>query len=138
MLSFHGYLSPAECWAEAIPASQKSFKYGPDLGETHNALAVIALLHDHNIEVAEKEFNKALEINPTNIQARAWYSMFCLAFTRGNFEEGIAQFRIATENDPLSSYVHSCYALILATGNKFEESITSGEYAVKLRRDSNP
>ena len=136
MLSFHGYLSPSECWAEAIPAAQSSFKYGPDLGETHNALAVIALLHDRDLEVAEKEFKRALEINPTNIQARVWYGMFYLAFTQENFVEGIEQFRIATKNDPLSSYAHSCLALTLATGDKLEESIPSGEYAVKLDPNS--
>jgi TolB-like protein/class 3 adenylate cyclase/Tfp pilus assembly protein PilF len=136
MLSFHGYLSPDECWAEAIPAAQKAFKYGPDLGETHNALAVIALLHDRDLEVAEKEFKLALEINPTHSQARAWYGMFFLAFMRGEFAAGIEQFRIAIENDPLSSYLHSCLALTLSTANQFEEAITSAEYGVKLDPDS--
>jgi TolB-like protein/class 3 adenylate cyclase/Flp pilus assembly protein TadD len=131
MLSFHGYLAPTECWAEAIPASQKALKYGPDLGETHNALAVIALLYDRDFEKAEREFKKALEINPTHIQSRVWYGMIYLAFTRGKFEEGIEQFRIVAKSDPLSSYVYSCFALTLATGEKFEESIGHAEYAVK-------
>lgn len=136
MLSFHGYLHPTECWAEAIPAAQKAFKYGPDLGETHNALAVIALLHDHDLELAEKEFKMALEINPTHIQARAWYGMFCLAFARGEFEEGVEEFKIATENDPISSYAHSCLALTLSTAGNFKEAIVSAEYAVKLDPES--
>ena len=132
MLTFHGYMSPDECWAEAIPAAQNAYKYGPDLGETHNALAVIALLHDRDLEAAEKEFKLALEINPNHSQARAWYGMFYLAFTKGDFEAGIEQFRLAIENDPLSSYLHSCLALTLSTGNRFEEAIPSAEYAVKL------
>jgi hypothetical protein len=39
MLSFHGYLSPSECWQKALPASQKALKYGPDLSETRSTLA---------------------------------------------------------------------------------------------------
>ena len=132
MLTFHGYLSPDKCWAEAIPAAQKAFKYGPDLGETHNALAVIALLHDRDLEVAEKEFKLALQINPNHSQARAWYGMFYLAFTLGELEAGIEQFRFAIENDPLSSYLHSCLALTLVTFSKYDEAIPSAEYAVKL------
>jgi tetratricopeptide (TPR) repeat protein len=132
MISFHGYLAPDECWAEAIPAAQKAFKFGPDLGETHNALAVIALLHDRDLKVAEEEFKKALEINPNHSQARAWYGMFYLAFTKGDFDAGIEQFRLAIENDPLSSYLHSCLALTLSTGNRYKESIPSAEYGVKL------
>ena len=54
---------------------------------------------------------------------------------REEFEGGFEQFRIALKTDPLSSYAHGCFALILATSNKFEEAIISAEYAVKL--DSN-
>lgn len=136
MLSFHGYMSPADCWAEAIPAAQKALEYGEGLGETHNALAVIALLHDRDFEKAEQEFKKALEINETHIQARAWYGMFCLAFMEGDFEGAYKQFKIATEYDPLSSYIHSCYALTLATGEKLEKSLPLAEYAVELDPDS--
>jgi len=136
MLCFHGYLSPAECWIEAIPAAQKSFNYGSGLGETHNTLAVIALLHDRNFDVAEKEFKMALEINPANRQARVWYAMIYLAFIQEKFQDAYDQFKIAVENDPLSSYVHCTYALTLATGDKFEEAIVSGEYAIKLDPDS--
>ena len=132
MLSFHGYLAPDECWAKAIPAAQNALKFGPDLGETHNALAVIALLHDRDLEETEEEFKLALEINPNHSQARAWYAMFYLAFTKGEFAAGIEQFRYAIENDPLSSYLHSCLALTLSTGNRYEEAIPSAEYAVKL------
>ena len=132
MLSFHGYLAPDECWAKAIPAAQKAMKYGPNLGETHNALAVIALLHDRDLEVAGKEFKLALKINPNHSQARAWYGMFYLAFTLGDFNTGVEQLKFAIENDPLSSYLHSCLALTLSTGNKYEEAIPSAEYAVKL------
>ena len=136
MLSFHGYLSPSECWSEAIPAAQNSLKYGGDLGETHNTMGVIALFHDRDLEIAEKEFEKALKINPGHIQTRAWYGMFCLIFMREAFDEGFEQFRMAIKTDPLSSYAHSNYALVLTTSNNFEEAIESGEYAVKLDAES--
>jgi tetratricopeptide (TPR) repeat protein len=136
MLSFHGYLSPSECWAEAIPASKNAIEYGPELSETHNTTAVIALFHDRNFKKAKKEFKKALNSNPSNVQARAWYSMFCLTIIQGKIEEGFDQFRLAIKNDPLSAYVQSCFALILTTSNKFKEAITFGEYAVKLDPES--
>ena len=62
--------------------------------------------------------------------------MLCLAFARSDFEGAFEQFRIAIENDPISSYVHSCFALVLTTAGKFKEAIPSGEYAVKLDPDS--
>ena len=136
MLSFHGYLSPSECWAEAIPAGKHAVEFGPELGETHNTTAVIALLHDRNFKKAKKEFENALNINPNHVQARAWYSMFCLILIEGKIKEGFEQFRLAIKNDPLSSYAQSCFALMLATSNKFEEAIVFSENALKLDPDS--
>jgi len=132
MLSFHGYLSPDECWAEAIPAAQKARKYGPDLGETHNTFAIIALLHDWNLEHAEKEFMMALEINPTHIQARVWYGLFFQTLAKKNFKEGIEQLNIAIETDPLSAYAHATYGMALATAGNIDECIDITEYSVKL------
>jgi adenylate cyclase len=136
MLSFHGYLAPSECWREAIPASKRCLENGPDLGETHNTLGLIALLHSRNIKVAEKEFKNALKLNPTHTQARVWYGLFYPILTRGKVKGGIKQFRIAIENDPLSSYAHACYALTLSTYENYEEAISSAEYALKLDPDS--
>ena len=132
MLSFHGYLSPSDCWDKAIPASKKALKYGPELSETHSTLALIALLHDRNPAVAEKEFKMALSINPLNIQARVWYSLFLLTFIQERFAEGIEQAKIAIENDPLSSYAYSCYGLILAPAGEIAESIEIAKHAVEL------
>ena len=136
MLCFHGYSSPSDCWAKAVPASQKAFKYGPDLAETHNTLAVISLLHDRNLEEAEREFKKALALNPLNIQARVWYALFYLTFALKNFKKGIEQSIIAIENDPLSSYAFACYGLVLAAANKNQEAIKLSKSAVELDQNS--
>ncbi|MCG8581558.1 MAG: tetratricopeptide repeat protein [Bacteroidales bacterium] len=136
MLSFHGYLSPSECWREAIPAGKCAVEFGPGLSETHNTTAVIALLHDRNFEKAKKEFESALDINPNHVQARAWYSMFCLILLEGRVNEGFQQFRLAIKNDPLSSYAQSCFALMLATNDQFKEAIQFAESALKLDPDS--
>ena len=132
MLCFHGYISPSDCWAKAIPASKKALKYGQDLAETHSTLAVISLLHDRNLEDAEREFKNALALNPLNIQARVWYSLFYLTYAMNNFKEGIEQSRIAIENDPLSSYAYACYGLVLAAAGKTQESINISKDSVAL------
>jgi adenylate cyclase len=136
MLSFHGYLSPVQCWSKAIPASQLALKYGPDLAEIHNTLAIISLLHDKNLDEAERKFKMALELNPLNIQARIWYALFLLTLTLSRFKEGIEQAKIAIENDPLSAYAYGCFGLVLATSGHIEESIAMCQDAVKLERTS--
>ena len=136
MLSFHGYLPSSECWEKAIPASKKALKYGPDLAETQNTLAVITLLHDKNIEKAEKLFIKALSLNPLILQSRIWYSLFLLSHTLKDYEKGIEQAKIAIENDPLSAYAFACFGLVLASADKPQEAIEASKYAVELEADA--
>ena len=136
MLSFHGYLAPSTCWDEAIPAAQKALEFGPELGETHNTLAIIALLHDWDLDKAEQEFKKALAINPAHIQSRVWYGLFYLSLTEKKLVEGNLQLEIAVETDPLSAYAYSCYSINLTTMGKIKKAIKASEYAVELDGNS--
>jgi pentatricopeptide repeat protein len=124
MLCFHGYLHPDKSWANAIPAAKKALKLGPGLGETYNALAIIALLHDRDLKTTEREFKKALQINPNHIQARTWYGLFYLVIAANNFEEGIKELEKAIEIDPLSPYVVGIHALALSTVSRHQEATT--------------
>ena len=125
MLCFYGYLHPEKCWANAIPAANKAMRLGPGLGETHNALAIIALLYDYDLETTEREFRKALQINPNHIQARTWYGLFYLVIATNNFEDGIKELEEAIETDPLSPYVVGLHAVALSLAGRHQEAIAT-------------
>ena len=88
-----------------------------------------------NLE-AERQFKKALSLNPLILQSRIWYSLFLLAHTLKNYDKGIEQSKIAIENDPLSAYAFACYALVLASANKNQEAIEASKTAVELEEDA--
>ena len=136
MLSFHGYLHPAKCWEEAIPAANKAIHKGPELGESHSALAIISLLHDRNLKTCQHEFENALEINPNHIQARCWYGLFYLITAIMEYDKGLSQLNKAVEIDPLSSYAASCYALGLSVTGDYERSLIWAEKAIDLDPDA--
>jgi pentatricopeptide repeat protein len=130
MLSFHGYLYPEKCWTNAIPAAKKAEQLGPDLGETYNALAIIALLHDRDLKTAEQQFRKALQINPNHIQARTWYGLFYLVVATNNLDDGLKELEKAIEIDPLSPYTIGTRAVALSIAGRHQEAITtSGQVA---------
>lgn len=136
MLAWHGYLSPGEAWPKALSEAKNAQKYGPDLAETHNTLAVLSLLYDRKWDAAEREFKKALEINPAYTQARIWYGILYLVGIRKKFDEGREQVRLATENDPLSAYAHSGRAITVSTTDLFEEGIKEANYGNMLDSES--
>ncbi len=136
MLTWHGHLPPNEAWPNALAAAQSALKYGSDLAETHNTWACLSLLHHREWNAAEREFKKALDLNPGYTQARCWYGYFYLILVRRQFEQGIEHTALAIENDPLSSYAHAVHALALCTSDFLEESIISANNGVKLNPDA--
>ncbi len=131
MLCIHSFIPPEEVWPKALHAANRAMETGPDLAESHAALGTIALLYERDWEKAEREYLKALELNPKNMQARTWYAMFYLYAVRQMNDRAIEQARISVENDPLSSYAYTILALITnisGNGNGISEALKAVEH----------
>ena len=100
LLGFHEFEPPREAFPRARAAALRALELKPDLGEAHAVLAYTTLHHDREWEASEREFLRAIELNPNHAVARLWYANVLLAF--GRFEEALEQGRRALELDPLS------------------------------------
>jgi len=119
-----------------MEAARRAVTLGPSLAEAHNALAIASLLGTWDKGEAEREFLRALELNPGYIQARDWYGLFYVQYTRGRFVEGAAQAKLALDSDPLSSYAHAVYGLACANAGKHAEAVPVSRRAVELDSES--
>lgn len=81
-------------------ASLKALEIDDTLGDAHTTLAWAKFTFDWDITGAEKEFRRAIELNPSDARAHAWYGTF-LAL-RGRAEDSLRQVKSARELDPLS------------------------------------
>jgi len=135
MFGFWGLMAPEDCWPRAIDASKKASQIEENLSETCNSRAIKALLYDRDFDTAEREFKKAIKLNPTNTQARVWYGLFYLQPIRNEAEKGLEQCKLATEFDPLSSYAYLSYAWTLIYAGRIEEAKAVAEYGIKLGAD---
>ena len=70
------------------------------MAEAHNTLAWAKFTYDWDTVGAEQEFRRAIELNPSEARAHAWYGVF-LAM-RGRIEDSLQQVKSARELDPLS------------------------------------
>jgi TolB-like protein len=89
-----------ETIALARTALDHALALDPELSEAHAARAQILVEHDWNWAGAEKEFRRAIEINPNNVDAHHQYSHLLLA--TGRRDAAIEQARLGLELDPLS------------------------------------
>ncbi len=100
LLGFHEFEPPREAFPRARAAALRALELKPDLGEAHAVLAYTLLHHDRDWEASEREFLRAIELNPNHAVTRLWYSNVLLA--AGRFDGALEQGRRALELDPLS------------------------------------
>jgi hypothetical protein len=69
-------LSPAESCPTAKAAGFKALEIDADLADAHTALGWIKMTCDWDRAGTEREFKRALEINPNDWTARQWYAVY--------------------------------------------------------------
>jgi TolB-like protein len=93
-------LSPGEAMPRAKAAAMRALELDESLAEAHASLAFVRLYHDWDWPGAEREFQRAIELNPNYAPAHQWYSHLLMA--GGRTGESISAARRAAEIDPLS------------------------------------
>ena len=103
--------SPKEAMARVKEEASKALKSGPLLAEAHVAMGRYLAYYDWNWPEAEKEFIRAIELNPRLPMAYYEYGVF-LGW-RGRTDEADAQMLKALELDPASVMIRADYGQIL-------------------------
>jgi len=99
-LYYYQFGPPSETFGPARDAALRSVQLDPSLGEAHSSLALVRFYYDWDWAAAEREFRRALELNPADTNARHQYSHYLLAV--GRIDQSLAQARRAVELDPIS------------------------------------
>jgi TolB-like protein/DNA-binding winged helix-turn-helix (wHTH) protein/Flp pilus assembly protein TadD len=100
LLPFYGIEPPAVAFPKARASALRALELDPELAEAHATLAVVLYQYEWNWSAAEKEFERALQLNPNYATARQWYAEF-LSYA-GRAEDAEAQIAVARDLDPLS------------------------------------
>ncbi|MCG3159880.1 MAG: Serine/threonine-protein kinase PknD [Acidobacteria bacterium] len=94
------YLPPGEAIPKAREAALKAIELDEALPEAHHSLALVKLWGEWDWAAAEREYKRALELNPNFVRARIYYAEFLSQQKR--FEEALREIKRAEEYDPAS------------------------------------
>jgi serine/threonine protein kinase/tetratricopeptide (TPR) repeat protein len=98
-----GFLTSSQAKPKARAAAQKAVELDSTSAEAHTSLATFKLFYERDWEGSEREFRRAIALNPNYAFA---HDQFCLLLAlTGRFEESIAEGRLAAQLDPLSPQV---------------------------------
>ncbi len=116
------YVAPHnELMPKARAAALKALALDDGLAEAHTSLALIAENYDWDWQTAEKEYRRAIELNPNYATAHHWFAEF-LAF-QGRFEEALAESERARQLDPLSLIIAADRGVILYFSRRYEPAV---------------
>lgn len=118
--SEYGTLPPRESYTRGKVAARRALELDDSLAEAHTALAFAHFNHDWDWAGAEREYRRAIELNPSYATAHHWYSVSLAA--GGRFDEAYAEARRAIEIDPLSLIVNANLGWLLYLGRRYDES----------------
>jgi TolB-like protein/DNA-binding winged helix-turn-helix (wHTH) protein/Tfp pilus assembly protein PilF len=107
--------------AAARLLASKALELDDSSAEAHAIVATVIYEKDWDVSAAEKEFRRALELDPNSVPAHDWYGLF-LAFT-GRFDEAIHELRYAERLDPLGVTVGCDMGLALYLARRYDEAI---------------
>ena len=111
-------------------AAMTALSLDPRLPEAHVSVGRLKYGYDWDWLGAQRDFRRALEIDPNNIDALFFAGMVCMAL--GCFDEGIAALERATQLDPLSSTLQSALGRILYRARRFDEAVVRLKQAIAL------
>jgi tetratricopeptide (TPR) repeat protein len=135
-LAYYGFAPSVDTLPRALDAAKRAVEIDPDSAAAHSSLALAALLWDRDFETAEREFHRALALNPTYTQARCWHALMFLQATAGRLDEGVEEARRAVELDPLSGYAIACHTYALSNARRTSEALVQGHLAVESDPES--
>jgi TolB-like protein/DNA-binding winged helix-turn-helix (wHTH) protein/Flp pilus assembly protein TadD len=93
-------LGPREAFPVAKAAALKAQELDDNVACAHWALAEVHFLYDWDWAAAEKEYHRAIELNPGNAELYNGYAHFLKDQGRGRDDEAFAELRRALELDP--------------------------------------
>ena len=118
-----GYtLAPASKYIpKARAAALRALEIDNDLPEAHVALALILENYDWDWDAAEKEYRRAIELNPNYATAHQWYAE--LLMWRGRFDEALRESEYARRLDPFSLIIAADHGSIFYFSRQYDRAI---------------
>ena len=128
-----GDMAPNEALPQSRAAALKALQLDETLAEPHVSLGHVKYFYDRDWAGAEREFKRAIELNPNYPGAHHWYAIF-LSVNSGRKNEALSEIRRALELDPLSLPINCWYGRILGVAGQTDQAVE----LLRKTRDMDP
>jgi tetratricopeptide (TPR) repeat protein len=111
-----------EAYPRALAAAKKAVELDDQSSEAHASLAFVSFFGMWDIATGEREFRRAIDLNPNNATSHHWYANALFAMHR--MPEALAEIDRAQALDPASTSILADKGNILFRDGQQDEAIT--------------
>lgn len=126
----YGAIPNQEALTRGKAAASKALVLDNKLARAHYALATAYTWYDWDWENAEREFNRALQLNPNDALGRNWHGGYLSV--QGRHDEAIGEHERALELDPFSLIVNANLARSFYWAHRYDEAITQARKTLQI------
>ena len=130
LLGFRGRMPSRDVLVRAKTAALKALELDDSLADPHASLAFIAETHEWDWASAEREYKRALELNPDDARAHHWYAGY-LTYV-GRIDDGITEEMRARELDPLSLPINNALSGRFLAAGRYDEALQQVQKTLEL------
>lgn len=129
----NSWIAPTEGYPKAKAAVKKALEIDETLSEAHANLGAVAMFYDFDWAAAERDYKRAIELNPNHPTGYELYSYLLCA--TGRLDEGIKMAKRSLEVDPLSVLLSGDTGQAYYLARRYDEAIK--QYQKTLEMDHN-
>jgi TolB-like protein/Tfp pilus assembly protein PilF len=130
------YFPPREVLPKAKEAALRAVGIDDNLAEAHSSLGLVRVYYDHDWPGAEREFRRALELDPHLVSAHQRYGSY-LTFM-GRFDEAIKRYETALALDPFSLQINMNLATTYYLKGEYESAVNLLNETIELEPNYMP
>jgi TolB-like protein/Flp pilus assembly protein TadD len=137
LLGHYGVLAPAEVWTKTASNAAWAVLQDENSVEAHTSLAHVKATQDWDWLGAEREFQRAIGLDPRYPTAHHWYAVSCLA-PLGRLEEAREEMLLAQTLDPVSSIIARDVARVHYYKQDFGAALEQCDHTIELNPHFSP
>jgi tetratricopeptide (TPR) repeat protein len=130
LLGYYYYMPSKEALPKAKIAAERALEIDESLAEAHTSLAWVSMLYDWDWKAAEKEYKRAIELNPNYATAHHWYSFYLMIM--GRRDKSLDEARRAVTLDPLSLQINNHLASMLHLAGQDTQAVEDFKRVIEM------
>ena len=112
---------PHETMPKARQAATKALELDETLADAHITLGLVKFFYEWDWYATEKEFKRAIELNPSSAEAHTWLALYLTSMGRQN--ESIPELEKAQKLDPFSLILRSWWEWNMLNAGRYDDVI---------------